>query len=64
MAGARLREIFDRQAKERQQASGKIHGRGKEKVPVNLPEPIKGDARDQAAKLVGVSGKSIDYAKG
>ncbi len=31
------------------------------RIPVNLPEST-GDARDQVAKIVGVSGKSIDYA--
>jgi ParB-like chromosome segregation protein Spo0J len=61
MVGARMREIYDRQAKERQVESGKNHGKGK--VPVNLPEPIsKGDSRDIVGKLVGVSGKSIDHA--
>jgi hypothetical protein len=35
---------------------------GKKKVPVNLPEP-KGDARDQAGKALGVSGKSVQKAK-
>lgn len=63
MVGARARDYYDRQAKERQKEAGKNHGRGQTKVPVNLPEPISnGDARDHAAKAVGVSGKSIDYA--
>ncbi len=62
MVGARARDIYDRQAKERQKDSGKVHGRGKEKVPVNLPEPFKADARDLAGKAVGVSGKLVDYA--
>jgi ParB-like chromosome segregation protein Spo0J len=63
MVGARVKEMYNRQAKERQREAGKTHGRGKEKVPVNLPEPIgTGDARDQAARAVGVSGKTIDYA--
>ena len=59
MVGARARELYDRQAKERQKSVG---GVGKKAVPVNLPEPVKGDARDQVGKVVGVSGKSIDYA--
>jgi hypothetical protein len=62
MVAARAREIYDRQAKERQKEAGKVHGRGQTKVPVNLPEPISGDARDHAAKAVGVSGKTVDYA--
>ena len=41
---AKRRQIYDRRAKERQKEAGKVHGRGK--VPVNLPEPIKADARD------------------
>jgi len=37
---------------------------GDHKVLVNLPPPLeKGDARDQAAKIVGVSGAMIDRAK-
>lgn len=55
MVGARAREIYDRQAKERQKR------KPSNSVPVNLPEQ-KGDARDHAAKAVGVSGKSVDFA--
>ncbi len=63
MVGARARALYDELAKQRQRDSGKVHGRGKEKVPVNLPEPIKpGDARDQVGEKVGVSGKTIDAA--
>ena len=58
MVAARARELYDRLAKERQQASGGDRRSGKHKsVPVNLPEPIAGDARDQAGKVMGVSGK-------
>jgi len=57
MVGARAREIYDKQAKERQKLSG---GQGI-KGPVNLPD-LKGDSRDLAGKAVGVSGKSIDHA--
>jgi hypothetical protein len=58
MVAARVRDLYDRQAKERQQEAGKVHGRGK--VPANLPEPITaGDARDQAGKAVGVSGMTL-----
>jgi len=28
-------------------------------LPVNLPEALKGDTRDHAAKAVGVSGRSL-----
>jgi hypothetical protein len=64
MVGARAGDYYDRQAKERQR-EGQERGRQKQKgIPVNLPEstPSSGDARDHAAKAVGVSGKSIDYA--
>ena len=69
MVGARAREIYDRQAKERMRSAGERGGkssgasrRGETKGPVNLPDPSPGDARDQAGKAVGVSGKSIDHA--
>ena len=61
LVGARARELYDRQAKERQRASGGDRT-SKKAVPANLPEPLKGDARDQAGKAVGVSGKLIDHA--
>lgn len=69
MVGARAREVYDRQAKERQKdaasKAGKASGasrRGETNVPENLPEPSKGDARDQVGKAIGVSGTSIDHA--
>jgi ParB-like chromosome segregation protein Spo0J len=66
MAGARARAIYDRQAKERQKAAavqGNKSRAGKgSPVPANLPEPGNGDARDQAGKALGVSGKTIDHA--
>lgn len=58
MVAGRAREMYDAAAKERQKQSGKEHGRGKEKVPVNVPEPIKGDSRDAVGKAIGVSGKT------
>lgn len=57
MVAARVRAIYDKQAKERQRAAG-----GNKSVPANLPEAPKADARDLAGKAVGVSGKSVDYA--
>jgi hypothetical protein len=57
-----LRQKYAQQAKERQREAGKVHGRGKEKVPVNLPEPMAGDTRDQLGQKFGVSGKSVDFA--
>src|SRR5262249_46126121 len=69
MVGARARTWYDEQARERQREAasraGKASGssrRGEANVPVNLPERSSGDARDQVAQIVGVSGKSIDHA--
>lgn len=60
--GFRAKRLYTEQAKERQRASGGDRKSGKS-VPVKLPEPIRGDARDMAGKAVGVSGKMIDYAE-
>lgn len=62
LAAAKARELYDRQAKERQKESGKHHGRGKEQVMENLPQPNPGASRDQVGKVFGVSGKTVDYA--
>lgn len=65
MVGARAREIYDRQAKERQKETAirSNKSRAGKEIPevVNLPPLDSGKARDHAAKAVGVSGKSIDY---
>jgi len=56
-AALRIREVYDRQAKERQRASGGDH---KEKAVVeNLPQPDASRSRDAARKAVGVSGKGV-----
>ena len=57
MVGARAREVYDRQAKERQKG-----GKGGKLLPANLSEAEKGDSRDHVGKTVGVSGRTIDYA--
>jgi ParB-like chromosome segregation protein Spo0J len=57
MCAARAREMYDLRAKERQRLS---EGRGK-KGMANLPD-LKGTARDDAGKVFGVSGRSVDYA--
>jgi len=63
MCAARARAMYDRQAKERQSKGGQEAGRCRPKqVMENLPQPIAGTARDQAARVFGVSGKSVDYA--
>lgn len=60
---ARARDYYDRQAKERQKAAGERFHKGSPKVPVNLPEPSKGDARDQAAGgIVGNGGSRAGIA--
>ena len=60
MVAARVRGIYDKQAKDRMKAGGGDKKSGME----NLPHPIGGasTARDAAGKAVGVSGKSVDYA--
>ena len=56
MVGARIRDIYAKQAKERQKG-----GQGGKLLPVSLPE-AKSDARDAAGKAVGVSGSTVDHA--
>lgn len=60
MVGARAREIYDREAKERQKAS--LKKGAAVPVPANLPEREKSDSRDAVGKAIGVSGKTIDHA--
>lgn len=64
MVGARARECYDRQAQERREEGQRTGGRGHKKNSVeNLPPSSEpGKARDHVGKVVGVSGKSIDYA--
>lgn len=54
MVGARARAYFDREARSRK-------ARRASSVPENFPGE-RGDARDQAGAVVGVSGKTIDAA--
>lgn len=56
---ADLEEHFADRARERQRAGGAAGGKGKGKA--NLPEASQ--ARDQAAGLLGVSGRSVSAAK-
>lgn len=59
MCAARAREIYEREAKERQQVrKGDQAGAS----PANLPDLNKGDARDKAGEAFGVSGRSVDFA--
>lgn len=61
MVAARVREIYDAAAKERHKQNGGDRKSGKS-APENLPDAVKGDARDKAGAAVGVSGKSVDFA--
>jgi ParB-like chromosome segregation protein Spo0J len=70
MIGARIKDVYEEQAKERQRAAAAktnaTLGRGKpappaETLPANLPE-ASGEARDQAAAVVNVSPRTLDAA--
>ena len=56
MCAARAREIYEKQAKERQLR------KPSDSVPANFPEQTKGDASDKVGEAFGVSGTSVDYA--
>lgn len=63
MVGAKLKSLFEEQAKKRQQAAGGdnksinvVRQKNDISVPVNLPEPSdKGDSRDKAAETVSTA---------
>ncbi len=62
MCAARAREIYEREAKERQALLN-----GKSQLPANLPEAKKSGARDAAGKAFGTrpnqsAGQSITLA--
>jgi len=60
MCAGRARDIYEREAKERQKVrKGEQAGASVE----NLPQLDSGKARDAAGKAFGVSGKSVDHAK-
>ncbi len=66
MIGARAKEMYEKQAKDRQREAtvkGNKTRHGKD-MPVkeNLPELANGQSRDHAGKAVSVSGKMIDLA--
>lgn len=64
LAGAKLKGWHAEKAKVRQLAALETSSKRGGKVPANLPEPIDGgDARDHAAKAVGVSARMIDQAE-
>ncbi len=62
MSAARAREFYERLAKERQKDHGKTAPGKAKTLKANLPEVSPGQARDQAGKVFGVSGKSVDHA--
>lgn len=63
MVGARMRDIYDEDAKRRMHEGQKSGGRGNKKnSPAQVPESLVGDTRDIVGKIVGVSGKLIDRA--
>jgi len=69
LIGARLKSLFEEQAKKRQQA-GRVNGGSvkplsnhKDNIPALVPEPsVKGDSRDLAGDSVNVGAKVIDRA--
>lgn len=64
MVAAKLEPIYEKQAKERQRASGGDKKSAEAKsVPANCPEPIGMDSRDAAGRALNVSGKTVDRAK-
>jgi len=52
--------MYAEQARERQRELGKTHG---DTLKANLPEGVKGEARDKAA-AVGVSGRIVQPGSG
>ena len=63
MVAAKLLPLYEEQASERKKATQPKKGRNvNNQVPVNLPEPAKGDARDKAGAALNVSGKAVDMA--
>jgi hypothetical protein len=64
MSGARAREMYDREAKDRMSNGGKAAGKNRpSQGVVNLPHPIGEKSRDAVGKTFGVSGKSITKAE-
>lgn len=59
MCAGKVRDLYDQQAKERQQVR---KGRQAGSTVENLPQLDSGKARDKAGELFGVSGKSVDHA--
>lgn len=60
IAGAKAIEMYSAEAKERQRANGGDRTSDKANK-ANLPDAVKGQARDKVGEAVGVSGKSISH---
>lgn len=63
--GKAIEALLKPAAKARQSAAGPKNGKGKKSASGsgNLPEPVKGQTRDQVAAAVGMSGKTYETAK-
>ena len=62
MVGARARQWYDDEAKRRMSEGGRSAGKGRPKQgQEHLPDPVPdaGQARDQVARAVGVSGRVV-----
>jgi hypothetical protein len=63
LAGARMRELYERQAKERQREHGGTAPGKSKSLVVPSPQVIeKGATRETIGKIVGVGGRAIDAA--
>jgi len=62
MVAARVKAIYEMDARERQIEAGKKYGRGQEKLMDNCPQ-VKGTARDKVGEAMNVSGRSIQRAE-
>jgi hypothetical protein len=66
MVGARARELYDKQAKERIREATVRGNKSRVGKPCpgkeNFPELANGQARDKVGEAFGVSGKTIDMA--
>jgi N6-adenosine-specific RNA methylase IME4 len=56
MVGARIKPLFEAEARERERQGGLLKGKA------NLPEASRGQSRDQAASAVNVSPRSVESA--
>ena len=61
MIGAKAKEVYEAQAKERQAHGSTAPGRPKT-LTTTVPEAISGETRAIIGKVVGVGGSSIDRA--